>query len=534
MRLIKIGRSASCDIVLHSNKVSNVHAEITILNNGDILLEDLDSHNGTYVMNKRIAPNTSINIKRGDAIRFADVELLWDQVPMPERSDNYKAIYGIGSNFRNEIQVVGHTVSRFHATLKISKNGKATIQDHSKNGTTINGTRINPNQNIALKRNDAVACGGVPVDIKRYIPASIMPKLIAIAGCIMLLIGAGFGIKELMGRINPPVEPTIQIEEYEDAVVLIVSSFHFNMVIENDPFKLLCKEHNLMHLYPEINLDRNANLSPDYIPTAPYTITGTGFFISKDGLIMTNKHVANPWVAEDAEDIQTQLNNIKTTLLSQLLPTSIYEAASVWNDGVNNYYYEPLIEYLIGTGQMSQRELIETIKTFHQCNCKFVGKVDRVTIGYSGKSYSNINQMSECVVVDVCDDYDLAILQLTGDNTTPRYIKHIVDLENYVDPKNLDTRENFNSIGYPSGFDLNYHNSTITPQFDRLTLGRKPQHDQIEFKGTVIGGASGSPVFDKNGRIIAVVFASYPGTNTGYAVRADHAYEFYKDVQKHR
>ena len=38
MRLLKIGRDASCDIVLHSDKVSSLHAEITLMDSGDIFI----------------------------------------------------------------------------------------------------------------------------------------------------------------------------------------------------------------------------------------------------------------------------------------------------------------------------------------------------------------------------------------------------------------------------------------------------------------------------------------------------------------
>ena len=62
MRLLKIGRDASCNIVLHSDKVSSLHAEMTILNNGDILLEDKNSRNGTFLMNKPIFSAISIVI----------------------------------------------------------------------------------------------------------------------------------------------------------------------------------------------------------------------------------------------------------------------------------------------------------------------------------------------------------------------------------------------------------------------------------------------------------------------------------------
>lgn len=141
MRLLKIGRDASCDLVLHSDKVSSLHAEMTVLNNGDILLEDKNSRNGTFLMNKPIKAGTTVSVRRGDAIRFGDVELMWSQIPMPENNSNYKALFGIGTNFRNEIQISGNTVSRFHATLKMVRMGKPNIQDHSKNGTTVNGTR---------------------------------------------------------------------------------------------------------------------------------------------------------------------------------------------------------------------------------------------------------------------------------------------------------------------------------------------------------------------------------------------------------
>ena len=67
---------------------------------------------------------------------------------MPENNSNYKALFGIGTNFRNEIQISGYTVSRFHAALKIGRDGKAYIQDHSKKRSTVTGTRAVFGQNV--------------------------------------------------------------------------------------------------------------------------------------------------------------------------------------------------------------------------------------------------------------------------------------------------------------------------------------------------------------------------------------------------
>ena len=209
MRLLKIGRDASCNIVLHSDKVSSLHAEMTILNNGDILLEDKNSRNGTFLMNKPIKPGTPVSVRRGDAIRFGDVELMWNQIPMPENNSNYKALYGIGTNFRNEIQVSGNTVSRFHATLKIGKDGKAYLQDHSKNGTTVNGRKIVSGQNIRIKRSDAIVCGGVPVDLKPFIRPNLWGKVLSGVAVAAILIGVIFGIKTLIN--NGPSLKDLQI-----------------------------------------------------------------------------------------------------------------------------------------------------------------------------------------------------------------------------------------------------------------------------------------------------------------------------------
>ena len=169
MRLIKIGNDSQNDIVLKSNKVSGLHAEIIILNNGDILLEDKNSLNGTFVQNQRIAPDSPVTVRRGDAVRLADTDLDWSLVPQADGNGKYRKLFSLGSNFRNEIQVSGGTVSRFHATLKEDRQGRTFIEDHSMNGTTVNGKRIAAHQDIRLKVGDEVVVGGVPAKIIKEI-----------------------------------------------------------------------------------------------------------------------------------------------------------------------------------------------------------------------------------------------------------------------------------------------------------------------------------------------------------------------------
>ena len=164
MKLITIGSSKLANIKLKSSFVSSLHAEILLLDNGDIILTDKGSKNGTYVQNQRVEPEKDITVRRGDSIRFADVYLDWNMIPTMPVLDptKVKGVYGVGSNFRNKYQLVGGTVSRFHATFKEMKNGQWFIRDHSRNGTTLNGVRLTPEMDYRVKAKDVIVCGGVP------------------------------------------------------------------------------------------------------------------------------------------------------------------------------------------------------------------------------------------------------------------------------------------------------------------------------------------------------------------------------------
>lgn len=66
-----IGREKDCDIQLKAGNPSRMHAQI-IYKNGQLLLDDLNSKNGTFVNNKRIS--TATPISPGDIISFSTNE----------------------------------------------------------------------------------------------------------------------------------------------------------------------------------------------------------------------------------------------------------------------------------------------------------------------------------------------------------------------------------------------------------------------------------------------------------------------------
>ena len=152
MRLTVIGRNPQdANIVLNSQYISNYHAEIIQLDNGDIFLVD-KSTNGTYLNGTKLTPGKEVAIRRGDSILFADVPLDWsliDEIRIPK---DVKQIMSIGSHYMNTINVQGPNVSRFHATIRKMADGKWYICDHSKNGTTVNGIRIQKDRYVLLKK----------------------------------------------------------------------------------------------------------------------------------------------------------------------------------------------------------------------------------------------------------------------------------------------------------------------------------------------------------------------------------------------
>lgn len=74
---VRIGRSSENDVVLHDQKVSNIHAELMITETGpdtkEMELRDLDSTNGSYHNDRKI---TRTLLEHGDKVRLGGTVLL--------------------------------------------------------------------------------------------------------------------------------------------------------------------------------------------------------------------------------------------------------------------------------------------------------------------------------------------------------------------------------------------------------------------------------------------------------------------------
>lgn len=519
MRLLKVGRDSNCDIVLHSDKASALHAEITILNNGDILLEDKNSRNGTFVMNRPIKPGTQVSIKRGDAIRFGDVELIWNQIPMPEDLSNYKAVYGIGTSMRNDIQIAGNTASRYHATLKIDRKGKAFLQDHSKNGSTINGERLNPGQTRQIKRGYAIVCGGVPVNLTQFIPNNNLLKILGIAATIAVLVVCGWAAWKYIPWDNSITPVTTQA--MENASACVYGGYYYEINVKDDPFKNVIKgwpDKWYMGIGPNGKLQVNTSTEG----LNPIGYTGTAFFISKDGEMGTNRHIAVPWEyrdADDEENIRQQMEKAR-----QATSGNLYE----------------LLAYNVMTGALSADDANAWLRRYQNSPLEIGGKHAFFGIGLTGSKVNNQIDLQQAQVIAESGDpkKDVALIRLNS-RKTPDYIVKmgaIYDIEHArVDERSLKPQdEELTIIGYPMGETVaneTFDGKELRPTIHKASLSKTPDDNQIQIQAVGIGGQSGSPVIDKSHRLVGVLCSGFKGTEVTYCCNIKHLVELYN---KHR
>lgn len=81
MKIVSIGRSSGCNIVVDDNRVSRRHAILRIYPLGKMEIIDL-SQNGTWVNGVRLKTNVPFPVKRKDVVNFAGAsQLNWSMVP---------------------------------------------------------------------------------------------------------------------------------------------------------------------------------------------------------------------------------------------------------------------------------------------------------------------------------------------------------------------------------------------------------------------------------------------------------------------
>lgn len=539
MKLLKVGRSASCNIVLPSENVSSLHAEILILDNGEIYIKDKNSTNGTKVGNKKISPNVEVPIRRGDYVVLGDMELPWNRVPQAENLSNYKTVLNIGTDFKNDIVIEGQYCSHFHASFRISKNGrKAFIRDQgSLNGVKVNGVKIRPNSDVEIKKNDVVVCGDTDIseELKPHIPNPYWwVKKAAIACCgIAALVAVIILLLPNPVPPNPVPDPTPMptpqipsLTEIRTGVVYVDACYHYVVKFENSP----------------IHDDIWDGILEFSHPSSLKYYSATAFFIDRVGRMATNRHVAVPWeYADESEkkDIQTDLETLMAKIPNYCI--NINQLISLKEEGGVIAQIAQIIllqankngnTMIDESGTILRDGITPIIRGLKKCDYTISGKLDDITVGYSGRNYTHTDEFDRCYVLEESQtkDQDIAILQMNN-KKTPSDVQFVFEVNNFRTETLEPLKDKLYTVGFPRGiaWALDQSTHSMEPVIRETKCSKIPGKYDFEFQGESQGGASGSPIFDEQGRLVGVLWGRWAaGTTFGKACQAKWLKQLYK------
>lgn len=445
MKLISFGTSSQATIKLQSQYVSSYHAELFLLDNGDILLVDQNSKNGTFVNGTRVAPKQEIAITRRDQVRFADQPLNWATIPTVQLPDmaNIANFKTVGSHKLNNIQIADPKVSRFHATIKQMKNGMWYICDHSSNGTTINGTQIPKDQYVPFKYGDSLACAGVrfanPISNKS---GGNKPtgKILAIAAGVVAIIAL---LLALFVRNEDPAQKLYK--KYAHSTVLIEYNYYFRVVTEKYPPQLIVMDYKDEDLY-------------EYNGANAMSGTANGFFIYENGVIVSNLHAAQPWLFDVDKTLEKVIKQI-------------YQRAN------------PHLKI---------------------SDIKIEGVIDHIYAYPNGIFYDKSNRIP-CRVLATSDrkEIDLSLLQ-TMSGALPEGATYVP--ANKIAAENQEVGTELFTMGFPVDY-VQQLRSIQRPIQVVSATGILSQNNGMYaylYNATTPYNASGAPIFDRTGKLIGV------------------------------
>jgi S1-C subfamily serine protease len=300
-------------------------------------------------------------------------------------------------------------------------------------------------------------------------------------------------------------------DRYKQAVGLILHEYVYEISIDGSSPMAFTK-------------DAAGNFIPYQGARLPIAINGTGFFADSMGLILTNRHVAAPWRSSKTD--------------KQLLQRSIQARLPVNSTGQQalNWLKANWSKRTVSSDSLAaDTSHVYSADSLHTPAKKPAINIWARTV-YLGIALHNMpaqrNQFIPCKIRRSADSsgIDIAILQTEH---LPRGVLPVDMQQAVVADDSLKPGTRAILIGYPLGMDLALvRGGIIKVQIQDGQLNKESDGLQVQYNIPSAHGASGSPVFNDCGRLIAINYAGYDevqGFNFGILAR--HAVKLINELK---
>lgn len=346
-------------------------------------------------------------------------------------------------------------------------------------------------------------------------------------------------------------------ELYKDCapgVVLILNQYYYKLTFPSGKSMYFSdiKEGELSNITFDINeIQKHKSMA-----------FGTGFFISEDGKILTNKHVISPQInitdmKGGVRQLLYDINNYFTSLQNEL----DIQYQTIQQQMTQNYNYDEWGNYV--ENQEANAPLNEQIAELKQSYLEieeYKHNLDNIDINditctsecelgvaYHNTFVTSSTDFKKCVIIKESNDtnVDLAVAQLTdkitpsnahifsimGDNSKNNYsffyrLSHLFNTSNDNQEK-LKINQALFMIGYNQGIQLATTSQGIKAQITSGNISQDLDDSRLMYTISTLPGSSGSPVLNNLGEVVAVNFAGLANTqNFNFGIPANQIRKF--------